>query len=85
MILSINETGEIPERSKGADCKSVGSAFEGSNPSLPTNQESRMTKEERIADLREKIRTWDETRLATQGRAGKRRLEFFLKELEKSS
>jgi hypothetical protein len=44
-----------------------------------------MTKEERIADLREKIRTWDETRLATQGRAGKRRLEFFLKELEKSS
>ena len=38
MILSINETGEIPERSKGADCKSVGSAFEGSNPSLPTNQ-----------------------------------------------
>ena len=28
-------SGEIPERSKGADCKSVGSAFEGSNPSLP--------------------------------------------------
>ena len=27
--------GEIPEWSKGADCKSVGSAFEGSNPSLP--------------------------------------------------
>ena len=27
--------GEIPERSKGADCKSVGSAFVGSNPSLP--------------------------------------------------
>ena len=27
--------GEVPERSKGADCKSVGSAFEGSNPSLP--------------------------------------------------
>ena len=26
--------GEIPEWSKGADCKSVGSAFEGSNPSL---------------------------------------------------
>ena len=27
--------GEIPEWSKGADCKSVGYAFEGSNPSLP--------------------------------------------------
>jgi uncharacterized protein len=27
--------GEVPEWSKGADCKSVGSAFEGSNPSLP--------------------------------------------------
>ena len=30
------KNGEVPERSKGADCKSVGSAFEGSNPSLPT-------------------------------------------------
>ena len=29
------KNGEVPERSKGADCKSVGSAFEGSNPSLP--------------------------------------------------
>ena len=27
--------GEVPEWSKGTDCKSVGSAFEGSNPSLP--------------------------------------------------
>ena len=27
--------GEFPERSNGADCKSVGSAFEGSNPPLP--------------------------------------------------
>ncbi len=27
--------GEVPEWSKGADCKSVGYAFEGSNPSLP--------------------------------------------------
>ena len=26
--------GEVPERSKGADCKSVGYAFEGPNPSL---------------------------------------------------
>ena len=28
--------GEIPERSKGADCKSAGSAFVGSNPTLAT-------------------------------------------------
>jgi hypothetical protein len=28
--------GEIPERSKGTDCKSVGSAFVGSNPTLAT-------------------------------------------------
>ena len=27
--------GEIPERPKGADCKSVGVAFAGSNPALP--------------------------------------------------
>ena len=26
--------GEIPERSKGTDCKSVGNAFVGSNPTL---------------------------------------------------
>ena len=29
--------GEVPERSKGPDCKSGGSAFEGSNPSLTTS------------------------------------------------
>ena len=28
--------GGIPERPKGTDCKSVGSAFEGSNPSPST-------------------------------------------------
>jgi hypothetical protein len=28
--------GEVPERSKGADCKSAGSAFGGSNPPLST-------------------------------------------------
>ena len=28
--------GWIPEWPKGADCKSVGTAFEGSNPSLPS-------------------------------------------------
>ena len=29
--------GEIPERSKGTDCKSVGNAFVGSNPTLATS------------------------------------------------
>ncbi len=28
--------GEVPERPKGTDCKSVGEAFGGSNPPLPT-------------------------------------------------
>ncbi len=28
--------GGVPERSNGADCKSVGAAFGGSNPSPPT-------------------------------------------------
>ncbi len=28
--------GQIPERSKGADCKSAGIAFVGSNPTLST-------------------------------------------------
>ena len=28
--------GQIPERSNGGDCKSLGLAFGGSNPSLPT-------------------------------------------------
>ncbi len=28
--------GGVPERSKGSDCKSDGSAFEGSNPSPST-------------------------------------------------
>ena len=30
--------GEIPERSKGAVCKTVGSAFVGSNPTLATRR-----------------------------------------------
>ena len=30
--------GGMPERSKGADCKSAGSAFEGSNPSPTTTE-----------------------------------------------
>ena len=28
--------GQIPERPKGADCKSADSVYDGSNPSLPT-------------------------------------------------
>src|SRR6266567_6629723 len=34
--------GGVPERSKGADCKSAGSAFEGSNPSPSTSQKTRV-------------------------------------------
>ena len=30
--------GGVPERSKGADCKSAGTAFEGSNPSPSTKR-----------------------------------------------
>ena len=37
------EIGEIPERSNGADCKSVGDAFGGSNPPLPTSSHKRLT------------------------------------------
>ena len=31
--------GEVPERSKGADCKSAGAAFGGSNPPLSTTSD----------------------------------------------
>ena len=31
----IGFNGQIPEWPKGTDCKSAGTAFEGSNPSLP--------------------------------------------------
>ena len=31
-MICMNYTGEVPERSKGADCKSAGEAFGGSNP-----------------------------------------------------
>ena len=34
-IFRVNN-GRIPERPKGADCKSVASSFDGSNPSSPT-------------------------------------------------
>ena len=33
----VRASGEVPERPKGSDCKSDGSAFAGSNPALPTN------------------------------------------------
>ncbi len=36
ILLRGTNNGEIPEWPKGADCKSAGSAFEGSNPSLTT-------------------------------------------------
>src|SRR6476646_5914857 len=39
--------GGVPERSKGADCKSAGSAFEGSNPSPSTSEEFRGQKTRR--------------------------------------
>jgi hypothetical protein len=32
----LGKRGEVPEWPKGADCKSAGYAFEGSNPSLST-------------------------------------------------
>ena len=32
----LTRRGEVPEWPKGADCKSAGDAFEGSNPSLST-------------------------------------------------
>jgi hypothetical protein len=32
--FKMDTLGEVPERSKGADCKSAGSAFGGSNPPL---------------------------------------------------
>ena len=35
-VLNRENTGGIPERSKGSDCKSDGYAFEGSNPSPTT-------------------------------------------------
>ena len=34
--VELGRRGEVPEWPKGADCKSAGDAFEGSNPSLST-------------------------------------------------
>ena len=36
--FKMDTLGEVPERSKGADCKSAGSAFGGSNPPLSTTE-----------------------------------------------
>ena len=36
IIMHVFTYGGVPERSKGSDCKSDGSAFEGSNPSPST-------------------------------------------------
>ena len=35
----------MPEWLKGADCKSVGDAYDGSNPSLPTRYKSSLVKQ----------------------------------------
>jgi hypothetical protein len=35
---SMTHRGEVPERPKGADCKSAGAAFGGSNPPLSTSR-----------------------------------------------
>ena len=35
-FFSTLKEGEVPERSKGTDCKSVAVGFGGSNPPLPT-------------------------------------------------
>ena len=40
---------------------------------------------ERIAQLKEDIANWDEKNLKSQGRAGKRRLEGMLRDLENNS
>ena len=37
-IIVENEYGRVPERPKGADCKSVVTDYDGSNPSPSTNK-----------------------------------------------
>ena len=39
LCATIVRPGSVPEWPKGADCKSAGNAFDGSNPSRPTNGE----------------------------------------------
>jgi|APCry1669188910_1035180.scaffolds.fasta_scaffold01071_2 hypothetical protein len=47
--LIFQARGEIPERSNGADCKSVGVAFGGSIPPLPTNGKAKSEKRNNFA------------------------------------
>ena len=44
------ELGGVPERSKGTDCKSVATGFEGSNPSPSTPGHAATTKRETRGD-----------------------------------
>ena len=41
-FTSLNNPGGLPERPMGGDCKSPGSAFEGSNPSPATKKLKRV-------------------------------------------
>jgi hypothetical protein len=36
VLLTVEEIGSMPERLMGADCKSAGYAYAGSNPARPT-------------------------------------------------
>ena len=47
-----NDEGQVPERLKGADCKSVAVGYEGSNPSLPTNVDDGHQRTETSRDTR---------------------------------
>ena len=47
-----NLFGGVPERSKGSDCKSDGSAFEGSNPSPSTSPALTLVDEIRMKTVR---------------------------------
>jgi hypothetical protein len=44
------ERGEVPERLKGADCKSAGEAFGGSNPPLSTSLRTQIERETAARD-----------------------------------
>ena len=60
--LALQLGGEVPERSKGADCKSAGSAFGGSNPPLTTSlkDESKVQScRSKVNDGRPRLRTLD--------------------------
>src|ERR1043166_477880 len=50
--------GGVPERSKGADCKSAGSAFEGSNPSPSTTRGTAPKKTELLGTARAAKQAW---------------------------